>query len=229
MAFTQPSSAYRNPVLVCRVLLRGMSSPREIRAKLERDYAILLSKYERAEIAVETIVGLQALEAADRRIAAQRKVWREKMDKLSYLLRLQVDPEWTDGHIRPLHERKSRAKGDISKAAYRILKAAREPLKTFEIARLVAPSVGVDQADFRAIAKINSSVSGALTRRADEGMVDRFEGPPIRWAVRPRKWSGSTSPVAFASVPLVRVCASTEGPTSSASASSRQIRRQAGG
>jgi hypothetical protein len=204
-----------------------MSSVRDIRAKLERDYAITLSRYERAEIAVETIVGLAALEAADRRIAAYRKVLKEKMERLSYLLRLQVDPEWTDEHIQPLHERKTRFRGEIAKTAYRVLKAAREPLKTQEIAHLVAPSLGVERSDFRGITRLHSAINTTLTRRWKEGMLERLEGPPIRWAVQPRKWTRSTIPVAYASVPLVRVAGSSPATTRDASANSLRIRRQA--
>jgi hypothetical protein len=206
----------------------AMPSPRDIRAKLERDYAITLSRYERAEIAVESIVGLAALEAADRRITAYRKVLKEKMERLSYLLRLQVDPQWTDEHIQPLHERKTRFRGEIAKTAYRVLKVAREPLKTQEIAHLVAPSLGIDNADFRAITKLHSAISTTLTRRSKEGMVERIEGPPIRWAVQPRKWSRSTIPVAYASAPLVRAAASSPAPRSGAGAKSPRFQRPAG-
>jgi hypothetical protein len=204
-----------------------MSSVRDIRVKLERDYAIALSRYERAEIAVESVVGLVALEAADKRITAYRQVLKEKMARLSYLLRLQVDPEWTDDHIQPLHERKSRRQGQISRAAYRVLKAARTPLKTHEIAHLVAPSLDVDRTDHRAISKISSAIAGTLTRRWEEGMVERLEGPPIRWAVQPRKWDPAVIPVAFASAPLVRVAVSSPAPTRGASANSPRVRRPA--
>lgn len=215
--------------LSCRAQNQQMSSKHEIRVKLERDYAILLSRYERAEVAVETIIGMAALEAADRRIVAQRKVWREKMDKLSYLLRLQVDPEWTDDHIKPLHERASRRKGEIAKIAYRVLKAARTPLKSRELAHLVAPSVGVEQSDFRVIGKLASAIHNTLKQRAKEGMVQQLGGPPIRWAVQPRKWDGSVTPVAYASVPLVRVAASSEATMRAASASIPPVRRRASG
>lgn len=201
-----------------------MSSVNETRVKLERDYAIALSRYERAELATETVVGLAALEAADRQIIAERKVLREKMDRLSYLLRLQVDPEWNDDHIRPLHVPRHDRHGQIAKAAYRVLKAATEPMRTREIARLVAPMLGVEGE--KEIARIDSAIATTLKKRADEGSIDRIEGKPVRWFVQPRKWVRPATRVAFASAPPVRVGgvggASTGLAPRAASASSRR-------
>lgn len=180
-----------------------MSSVNEIRVKLERDYAIALSRYERAEMATETVVGLAALKAADARIIAERKVLREKMERLSYLLRLQVDPEWTDAHIRPLHVRTSDRQGQISKAAYRVLRAATEPLKTREVARLVAPMLGVEMVE-REIKRIDIAIYSAFKRRLEEGTIERIEGPPVRWFTQPRKWARPATRVSYASAPLVR-------------------------
>lgn len=201
-----------------------MSSPNEIRVKLERDYRICMSKYERAELATETIVGVKALAAADLRIQAKRRVLKEQMEKLDYLLRLQVDPEWTPHHLTPLHVYERRRKGSISKEAYRVLKAARTPLKTHEIAHLVASALGVDRTDHRAISRISSSIASTLTDRHKEGLVERIEGKPIRWRVPYTRWLPSNAPAAFASVPVVRAAASAgasfEEPTPGASASS---------
>lgn len=201
-----------------------MASPHEIRVKLERDYRICMSRYERAELATETIVGVKALAAADLRIQAKRRVLKEKMEKLDYLLRLQVDPEWTPHHLTPLHVYERRRKGSISKEAYRVLKASRVPLKTREIAHLVAPALGVDRNDHRAICRISSSISSTLIDRYKEGSVERIDGKPIRWRVPYTRWSPSNVPVAYASVPVVRAAASAdasfEEPTRGASANS---------
>lgn len=113
---------------------------------LERDYRIVMSKYERAELATATIVGVKMVAEADRRIQAEKRVLREKMDKIDYLIRLQVDPEWTPHHLTPLHVRTRKRKGSISKEAYTVWRAATEPLKTREIAHLAASALGVTYA-----------------------------------------------------------------------------------
>lgn len=60
----------------------AMTSP--IRAKLEREYRICMSRYERAEIATETMTGVVMIAAAEKRIIAERRVLKEKMEKLDY-------------------------------------------------------------------------------------------------------------------------------------------------
>ena len=119
------------------------------------------------------------------------------MEKIIYLLRLQVDPEWTDENIKPLHERRSRAKGQIVQAAYRVLKAARAPLKTYEMARLVTPIVGIERSDSRAISQLSSVIAGTLANRWKEGMVERIDGSIVRWLVRHMKWQPPSVHVAY--------------------------------
>lgn len=201
-----------------------MSSKHDIRVKLERDYAIALSEYERAELPTETIVGLAALEAADKRIQARRRVLKEKMEHLDYLLRLQVDPEWTPHHIKPLHTFKRERQGQISKATFRVLKSAKEPLRTREIARLVAADLGVEMEE-RQISKIGAAVYGALKARLKAGEVEEIAGPPVRWLAVKRKWSPPVVPYVFASAPLVRADASGASPPLDASANTPRVRR----
>lgn len=197
-----------------------MSRPREILVKLERDYAITMSRYERAELATETLVGLKALEAADRRIQAERKVLQEKMERISYLIRLQVDPEWTPDHIRPLHVPKRERRGEIAKHAFKVLKASSEPMKVREITHAVAPILGVDPKDHRAIDKLHSAVDGSLQRRLAEGEVEKIEGKPTRWRVLCKKWVWRPNHAAAASVPLRPLAAFAGDTKPGASASS---------
>lgn len=197
-----------------------MSSP--ILVKLEREYAICMSRYERAELAVEPLVGRAMIEAADKRIIAERKVLKEKMDKIDYLIRIQVDPEWTPHHIVPLHAHQKGRQGQISKAAYRVLKAASGPLSTRQIARLVAPMLGVEvDRNENEISRIDNAVASALKKRCADGMVELIEGKPRCWLVRRKKWVSSVVPFAAASVPLVRAGASNPSANRDASASSR--------
>lgn len=162
-----------------------MPSTNEIRASLERQYAIALGHFEAAERAVETIVGLKAMIEADARITAEKKKLREKMDRIAHLLRVQVDPDWEPGHIRPIRPRKTvRRQGALSIAAYKALKVAKAPLKTREIANLIAPELGVAPSDYRQINRIDVAVRAALLARAKDGMVVLHEGSPARWSIK---------------------------------------------
>lgn len=197
-----------------------MTSP--ILVRHEREYRICMSRYERAELATETLVGREMIEAADKRIIAERRVLREKMEKIDYLIRIQVDPEWTPHHLVPLHVHRSYRQGEISKAGYKVLKAAIEPLSTREIAKLAAPMLGVKvQHNEREISKIDSAIAATLKKRVADGMVEMIEGKPRRWWVPRRKWVSSVVPFARASVPLAAVCASSRDANQAASANSQ--------
>jgi hypothetical protein len=183
-----------------------MSSAREILASLERQYAITLGHYEVAEHAVEPLVGLKAVIAEDDRIQARKRILREKMDRITYLLRVQVDPEWEPGHVRPIYQkRRLGGKSYIAKAAYRVLKAAEEPLRVREIAHLVAPMVGLDKPDNAAMARLHSAIDWTLNARLKDDMVFNDGGTPKRWSFKPpmARWrkvaSASSQPISTSS------------------------------
>ena len=197
-----------------------MSSKHEILVQLERDYRICMSRYERAELAVETIVGAKMVAAADHRIQAERRVLKEKMDKIDYLLRSQVDAEWTPDHLTPLHVPKPGRRGEIAKQAFKVLKASAEPMKVREITRAIAPILGVDLTDTRAIDKLHSAVDGSLQRRLQDGEVEKIEGKPTTWRVLYKKWVWRPAHAAASSVPLRPHAASDANTKRVASASS---------
>lgn len=204
-----------------------MSSLHEIRIALERDYRLALGEYERAEMPTETIVGLKALAEADRRIQARKRVLREKMERLDYLLRLQVDPEWTPHHLTPLHPRKTRRKGVIAKAAYQTLRRRNEPMTTREISKAIASEMEVDVSDNGAMGKLDSAVRTSMKERVSDGVVVEIEGRPTRWQVVSRsKWAPTPSPYASASAPLVRAGGLGRVHVRAAPASSRQVLHQ---
>lgn len=205
----------------------AMSRPHEIRIALERDYRLALGEYERAEMPTETIVGLKALAEADRRIQARKKVLKEKMKRLDYLLRLQVDPEWTPHHLTPLYPRKTRRKGVIAKAAYQTLRRRNESMTTREISKAIASEMEVDDSDNGAMGKLDSAVRTSMKERVGDGFVVEIEGRPTRWQVVSRpKWVPTPSPYASASAPLARAVCSTRAHVRAAPASSRQVRHQ---
>lgn len=157
-----------------------------ILVSLERHYALALGKFEIAEHAIEDVIGLKAVIEADARIQIEKKKLKVKMDRIAYLIRVQVDPDWEPGHIRPIHLRnKSRRQGEVSKAAYRVLKEAPSPLRVREIAHLIAPEVGADNADYIQMNRLASALDSALNRRLEDGMVTHDGGTPKRWSFRP--------------------------------------------
>lgn len=211
--------------LLCAV--GGMASQHEIRVAHERSYRLALGEYERAEMAIETVVGMKALEAADRRIQARKRVLKERMADLDYLLRSLVDPEWTPYHLTPLQPRKTRRKNSIAKAAYQALRQASEPMKTREISRGIAGRLEVDVSDARALSKLDAAVRTSMKECVKDGVVEELEGQPTRWRVLSKpKWAPSSVPYASASAPLVRVDGLSNADVRALSASILQVRRQ---
>lgn len=205
-----------------------MPSRHEIRLALERDYRIVLGEYERAEMPTETVIGLKALEKADRAVQAHKQVLREKMKRLDYLLRLQVDPEWTPHHLTPLYPRKARRRGSISKAAYQALRRSAEPMKVRDISLAIAPDLGIKRSDSTAISRLDAAVRASLKERVSDGVVEEVLGHPTRWQVLSRpKWEPRVAPVAYASAPLVRVGGLSNAAIRGVSASILQAQRQA--
>lgn len=204
-----------------------MSSSHEIRIAHERSYRLALGEYERAEMPTETIVGLKALAEADRRIQAHKKVLREKMKHLDYLLRSLVDPEWTPHHLTPLHPRKTRRKGSIAKAAYQALRRSSEPMTTREISKTIGGALQVDTTDQRAVNQLDNAVRTSMKERVGDGAVLEIEGRPTRWQMLSRsKWVPTASPYASASAPLVRVAGLSRAGARVLPANSPQVRYQ---
>jgi hypothetical protein len=103
----------------------------EILIAVERHYAVALGKYEVAEHAIEGVVGLKAVIEADARIRVEKKTLKVKMDRITYLIRAQVDPDWEPGHIRPVQPHKCVDRtGPVSRTAYGALTrwAQRRPI-----------------------------------------------------------------------------------------------------
>lgn len=204
-----------------------MSSKHEILAAQERSYRICMSQYERAELAVETIIGVKALAEADAAIQARKRVLKEKMEKIDYLIRLQVDPEWTPHHLTPLHIRRRRAKGSIAKAAYQALRKATEPMKVRDVSLTIAPGLNIDPKDSRALSRLDAAIRASFQEAIKDDAVEEVAGRPTRWQVRSKsKWAPTNVPFASSSAPLVRAGDLSVAAARAASASSRSSRRQ---
>ena len=192
---------------------------------LEREYALLLGRYETAEIATETIVGLAALEAADRKITAEKVRLRDQMDGIAHTIRTQLNSRWQPYHIRALVPSRQK-RGNIAKAAYQALKKAGRPLTATEIAKLIAPPYGVSAEDTRAIAKLHAQITASLEKWVKEGRIQVTRQKPALWSLRAPVWQPPHAADVFASVPLVRASRSTEATTSGAAASTPSVQHQ---
>lgn len=207
-----------------------MASEHELRSKHERSYRLALGEYERAEQEIETVVGLKALEAADRRIQARKRVLKEKMDKIDYLLRSLVDPEWTPHHLAPLYPRKTRRKNSIAKAAFQALRRSKRVMTTREISKAIAGDLDVETADVRAMNKLDAAVRTSMKGRVDDGAVVEVEGRPTGWQALSRpKWAPTAVPDVSASAPVVRAAGLSRADVRALSASILSTRHQASG
>ena len=204
-----------------------MSSRHEIRVANERRYRLAMGEYERAELPTEKIVGLKALAEADQAIQARKRVLKERMAHLDYLLRSLVDPLWTPDHLTPLYPRKTRRKGSIAKASFQALRRFKEPMTTRGISKAIADIMEVDVGDNGAMGKLDNAVRTAMKKRVDDGAVMEIEGRPTRWQLVSRpKWTPKVVPYAAASAPLVRVDGLSNAAIRAVSASIRQVRDQ---
>lgn len=150
----------------------------------ERRYAIALGHYEVAEYAIETVVGLKALDEADVKIVAKKARLKAEMERIAGTIRRLWDPEWTPGHIRPLHLRKkTRRAGEVSKLTYRVMREEKRPMTTTELAHSVAARLAV--AEGRQITRLGYAIHQALDRRAKAGQIIKEPSKPIRWSIKP--------------------------------------------
>jgi hypothetical protein len=152
----------------------------------ERKYAIALAHYEVAEHATEVVVGLKALTEADHRIQLKKLKLRDDMNRIARSIRKLCDPEWTPGHIKPLHVRtKTRKAGEVSKAAYAIMRQEQREMSSWELAALVAERLGVAEAGNTEMTKIAVAIRSAMERRAQDDQIIKHPGKPIRWSIKP--------------------------------------------
>lgn len=192
--------------------------------ELEREYALLLGRYETAEIAIEGVVGMAAVEAADRAITAEKAELRDQMDRIAHTIRTKFNHRWQPYHIRPLHPRVKR--GDYSRAGFEVIKTADRPLTTTEITERVALAQGIDRDDLRAFRKLYASIRKSLMQSEKDRALERIDGSPELWQLCEQVWQTPPAVDVYASVPLVRASRSLAGATLGASANSPPVRHQ---
>lgn len=197
----------------------------KILVALEREYARLKGEYEAAERAIESIVGLAAINAADREITARKAALQIKMDQIAEKIRTKIDVMWTHYHLRPQKPRVQHRFGQ-TKAAYKALKIAKAPRTAYELAREIAPQYGIRPTDNRMIAKLASAITTSFKQLLVDGQIASDEGKPIRWTARVRVWRPAVAPSCAASAPLVRVASRPEAAKPAASPNTRPVPRQ---
>ncbi len=98
-------------------------SDRIVLSRLTREYAILRGKFNDAERAVETVVGIRAIREAWIEIESTKRLLKRKMDQIEGTIR-QFDPTFEGERVKPLRPPSPtrRAPGSISRPALAALR-----------------------------------------------------------------------------------------------------------
>lgn len=153
---------------------------------LTKQYARLLGELEFADRSImDTGAGLAAFDEAIYAVAALKKEIGEKLAAIEVVIWM-YDENWDPSAIRPNFPRQRHLKpGAISRAAYAILRDAKIPMTTREIARVAAARLGYANADEREITRIEGAVYGALDKKVGV-TLEIVQREPIRWQLIPR-------------------------------------------
>lgn len=152
--------------------------------RLNRAYAVLLGKYEFVEREIEPVEGIDNMLDAIASIDREKAKIMVKMDQIAATAK-HLDPSWVRERIRPIYPRKKiRKYGVVAKTIYAVLREAETPLRSREIAKIVATKLGI-QVNEREMARLNSAVVSVLNPRVGLTVV-KVEEAPIKWAIMPR-------------------------------------------
>jgi hypothetical protein len=151
-------------------------------SKLTKEYARLQGRYEVIEREIEYVVGVKQILAEINRIEGVKRGMRARLDQIAAIV-MQLEPGWQRERVDAIYPR-DRKPGVLSKVVYEILRRAKEPLKTREIARLAAAKLDIEPIQ-RELLKLESAVQNALKLRVGKTIIIASE-KPIRWAVMPR-------------------------------------------
>ncbi|EJL32219.1 hypothetical protein PMI01_02599 [Caulobacter sp. AP07] len=161
-------------------------------AALADKYARLNGELEVVERVAEDAVGLSAILEATARIDQRKREINEALEHIEAVIWL-FDADWNPAAVAPIYPRKIKLQpGAISKAAYNVLRRAKAPMSTREIAREVAAFLDVKDLDESKMAAIDSAIAGALTKKIGK-TIQVHNGPPRRWSVRPAEASRAGS------------------------------------
>ena len=158
-------------------------SDRLLLSKLERQYAILRGKFNDAERTVEPVVGLHAIREKWIEIESTKKLLKRQMDHIEGTIR-QFDPTFEGERIRPIRPTTPtrRAPGSISRPALAALRKSAQPMTAWEVAKIVAGSLGIAEPDSRDLGKISVGVNNTFDKYVRKGHVKLVAENPKRWA-----------------------------------------------
>jgi len=149
---------------------------------LTKKYSKLLGEFEFAERQVGDAFGLKAIIAATERSDRRKREIEEQLEALETVIWL-FDPEWDPALAEPNYPRMPHKKpGEISKAAYCVLREAESPMTSREIAKIVAARLGYRELAERDLARIDSAVYTAFAARVGK-TIRIADQHPRRWAL----------------------------------------------
>lgn len=153
-------------------------------SKLERQYAILRGKFNDAERTVETVVGLHAIREKWIEIESTKKLLKRQMDQIEGTIR-QFDPTFEGERVKPIRPTTPtrRAPGSILRPALAALRQSAQPMTAWELAKIVAGSLGIAEPNSRELGKISTVVSTALDKHVRKGHVKLVAENPKRWTL----------------------------------------------
>ncbi|HEY3778278.1 MAG TPA: hypothetical protein VGL35_09480 [Rhizomicrobium sp.] len=149
---------------------------------LTKEYARLLGRYERIEREIEYVVGVENILNEIDRITREKRQMRARLDQIAAIVE-QLEPGWVRERVRPISPRKNKI-GTFSKIVYQILRETKKPLRTREIAWLMAARLKI-KPDDQELRKLDAHVMGALRPRIGKTIIVVSE-KPRQWAVMPR-------------------------------------------
>lgn len=153
-------------------------------SRLNREYALLLGKYEFIEREIEDVHGIDNMLDEIARIDREKAKLMLDLDHIAATAKT-LDPSWQRERVRPIYPRKKvRKYGVMAKNVFAVLREAAVPLKTREIAKLVAIKIGIKPNE-RELARLDQGVYGLLYKKVGRTIQKTQEGPAM-WALLPR-------------------------------------------
>lgn len=160
--------------------------------QLEDKYARLMGDLQVIDFEIEPVTGLAAIIDKQIEIQNRKRKMLEQARALTAAIRA-FEPDWDPEKVKAIRTKpRVRKHGEGAKAAYRVLKNSDRPLTVWEIGKGIAIELGLTSLDHRERSRLSHIANGACQRSLKRGLVDRHEGPPIRWSVR-RRPSASAS------------------------------------
>lgn len=160
---------------------------------LTKKYRNLLGEFEFAERQVGDAFGLKAIIAATERADQRKRQIEEQLEALETVIWL-FDPDWDPAVVRPNYPRVPHKKrGDIAKTAYAVLGAAKTPMTSREVAKIVAARLGYQKLEERDMARIDSAIFVAFKARIGKTLQIASQHP-TRWELIAREVVAAQAP-----------------------------------